>query len=61
MKDKCLNEQLFDSLRRARNLVAAWHADFNHHRPHSRLAGLTLAEYINRSKKGQNMNKANLN
>lgn len=60
MRDECLNEHLFDSLRHARNLVAAWRNDFNHHRPHSSLAGMTPAEYVNRSKEGQNLNRANL-
>lgn len=59
MRDECLNEHLFDGLCHARNLVAAWRHDFNHHRPHSSLAGLTPAEYVNRSKEGQNLNRAN--
>ena len=61
MRDECLNEHLFDTLRHARNLVAAWRIDFNHHRPHSSLAGMTPNEYANRSKKDQNLNRANLN
>jgi len=28
---ECLNEHLFDSLRHARNLVAAWRTDSNYH------------------------------
>jgi len=60
MSDECLNEHLFDSLRHARALVAACRVDFNHNRPHTSLAGLTLAEYVNRSKKDQNLNRANL-
>lgn len=60
MRDECLNEHLFDSLRHARHLVAVWRDDFNNHRPHSSLAGLTPNEYANRSKKDQNMNRANL-
>ena len=59
MRDELLNEHLFDSLRHARNLVAAWRDDFNHHRPHSSLAGLTPAEYANRLKEDQNLNRAN--
>mgnify|MGYP003627167120 CR=1 FL=1 len=31
------------------------------HRPHSSLAGMTPNEYANRSKKDQNLNRANLN
>lgn len=59
MRDEFLNEHFFDSLRQARNLVAAWRDDFNHHRPHSSLTGLTPAKYANRSKKDQNLNRAN--
>ena len=59
-RDECLNEHLFDSLHHARNLVVAWRNDFNHLRPHSRLSGMTPAEYFNRSKKGQNLNRAKL-
>ena len=59
MRDELLNEHLFDNLRHARNLVAAWRNDFNHHRPHSSLAGLTPQEYANRSKEDQNLNRAN--
>ena len=40
---------------------AAWRTDFNHHRPRTSLAGLTPIEYVNRSEKDQNLNRANLN
>ena len=60
-KAECLNEHLFDSLRHACNLMAAWRIDFNHNRPHSSLVGLTPQEYANRSKEDQNLNRANLN
>ena len=59
IRDERFNEHLFDSLRHARNLVGAWCIDFNHHRPHSSLAGMTPKEYVNRSKKDQNLNRAN--
>ena len=61
MRDALLNEHLFDSLRHARNLVALWRADFNYHRPHSSLAGLTPTAYVNRSKENQNLNRATPN
>jgi putative transposase len=61
MRDECLNEHLFDNLRHARQLIAAWRTDFNHNRPHTSLAGLTPAEYANRSEEDQNLNRANLN
>ena len=61
MREECLNEHLFPSLRHARRMIAAWHADYNHNRPHSSLAGLTPFEYANRSEEDQNLNRANLN
>jgi len=61
MRDECLNKHLFDSLRYARNLIAVWRTDFNQHRPHSSLAGLTPVEYANRSKEDQTLNRAKLN
>jgi putative transposase len=59
MRDELLNEHLFDSLRHARNSVAAWRDDFNLHRLHSSLAGMTASEYANRSKSDQNLHRAN--
>ena len=61
MRDERLNEHLFDSLRHVHKLIAAWRTEFNHHRPHTNLAGLTPAECASRSMKDQNLNKANLN
>lgn len=60
MRDECLNEHLFDRIRHACDLIAAWRDGFNRHRPHTSLAGLTPVEYANRSKKDQNLNRANL-
>ncbi|MDP3525073.1 MAG: integrase core domain-containing protein, partial [Hoeflea sp.] len=37
-----------------------WRDDFNQHRPHSSLAGLTPREYANRSEEDQNLNRTNL-
>jgi putative transposase len=61
MREECLNEHLFPSLRHACRMIAAWRTDYNHHRPHSSLAGLTPFEYANRSEEDQNLNRANLN
>lgn len=58
-RDECFNERLFDNLRHARALVAAWRNGFNHHSLHSCLAGLTSAKYVNRSLENQNLNRAN--
>lgn len=59
LRDECLNEHLFSSLSQARQLIAAWRDDYNHHRPHTSLDGLTPREYANRSEKDQTRNRAN--
>jgi putative transposase len=59
LRDECLNEHLFSSLSRARELIAAWRDDYNHHRPHTSLDGLTPREYRNRSEQDQTRNGAN--
>jgi putative transposase len=43
LRDECLNEEVFDSLAHARRILAHWRHDYNHHRPHSSLGGLTPA------------------
>jgi len=40
-------------------MTAPWHANYNHHRPHSSLAGLTPHEYAKASNEDQNLNRAN--
>ena len=60
MRDECLNEHLFDTLRHARHLIAAWRDGYNLNRPHSSLGGLTPWEYANRSIMDHNLNRANL-
>lgn len=59
LRDECLNEHLFDNLRHARDLIGAWRDDYNHHRPHSSLDGLTPWEYHQRSREDQTLNRAN--
>jgi putative transposase len=44
LRDECLNETLFSSLRQARRVLADWRNDYNHVRPHSGLGGATPAE-----------------
>jgi hypothetical protein len=39
LRDECLNETLFTSLRQARVVLVAWQRDYNEVRPHSALAG----------------------
>lgn len=48
-----------ENLRHARELIAAWRNDYNHHRPHTSLDGLTPWEYHQRSVKDQTLNRAN--
>jgi len=59
LREECLNEHLFANLRHARGLIAAWRDDYNHHRPHTSLDGLTPWEYRQRSKEDQTLNRAN--
>jgi putative transposase len=44
LRDECLNETLFTSIRHARVELAAWKEDYNTVRPHSSLGGRTPAE-----------------
>ena len=43
LRDECLNETLFTSLRHARAVLATWQRDYNDVRPHSALKGRTPA------------------
>jgi len=52
LRDECLNETLFTSLRHARVELAIWRQDYNHVRPHSAHGGRTPAEIAAQSDKG---------
>jgi putative transposase len=45
LRDECLNENWFMSLRHARDIIETWRVDYNEFRPHSSLAGLTPREF----------------
>jgi putative transposase len=60
LRDECLNEHLFSSYARAQHIIEAWRIDYNQHRPHTSLKGLTPTEFANRSSMDQNLNRANL-
>ena len=45
MRDECLNEHLFFSIRHARDVIAGWVHDYNTVRPHSSLGYQTPAAY----------------
>jgi len=49
LRDECLNETLFSSLAHAREVLAAWRHDYNHHRPHSSLGNMTPAQMAAKS------------
>ncbi len=44
-RDECLNANVFVSLHDARQKIEAWRIDYNEHRPHSSLGGLTPREF----------------
>lgn len=50
LRDEKLNETLFTTLHQARVELATWRNDYNHHRPHTSLAGQTPTEYAKRAR-----------
>jgi len=57
LRDECLNEHLFANLNEARQLIEEWRIDYNTHRPHTSLNGLTPTEFATRPTQGQNQNR----
>jgi putative transposase len=53
LRDECLNETAFRSLGHARELITERRDDYNRHRPHTSLGGLTPAEFASRSERAQ--------
>ena len=47
-RDECLNENMFDTLEGARNIIEWWRIDYNEQRPHSSLGDLTPKEFLQR-------------
>ena len=60
LRDECLNEHLFTSYAHARQVIADWRNDYNNHRPHTSLDGLTPDEFATRSRTDHNVNRTNL-
>ena len=56
LRDECLNEHVFQGLPAARRIIEAWRADYNGHRPHTSLRGLTPNEFATRSRTDHNQN-----
>ena len=48
LRDECLNENWFLTVRDAQRQVEKWRNDYNHHRPHTALDGLTPNEAMQR-------------
>ena len=57
LRDECLNEHLFASLKEARRIIEAWKIDYNTQRPHTSLDGLTPIEFTTRPEQGHNQNR----
>jgi putative transposase len=45
LRDECLNQHLFTTIKDAKEKLEAWRIDYNQNRPHSALGNLTPAEY----------------
>ena len=45
LRDECLNENWFISLKNSRDIIESWRIDYNEGRPHTSLGGLTPGEY----------------
>lgn len=59
-RDECLNEHLFRSLPAARRIIEDWRIDYNTHRPHTSLGGVTPNEFATRSQSDQMKNRVQL-
>ena len=46
LRDECLNENWFISVKHARGVIESWRIDYNESRPHTSLGGLTPREYV---------------
>jgi len=46
LRDECLNENWFLSLKDARDIIETWRIDYNDGRPHGSLRGLSPREYV---------------
>ena len=45
LRDECLNENWFLSLKDAENIIENWRWDYNEHRPHTSLKGLSPEQF----------------
>lgn len=48
LRDECLNENWFNNLEEAKNIIEEWRKDYNGKRPHTALDGLTPTEFFDK-------------
>ena len=53
LRDECLNEHLFATLKEACEIIEERRTDYNTNRPHSSLNGLTPTEFVARPTRGK--------
>lgn len=46
LRDECLNENWFLSMKEAQNIIENWRWDYNENRPHTSLKGLTPGQFV---------------
>jgi putative transposase len=51
LRDECLNENWFSSVREARDIIETWRRDYNDVRPHSSLNNLSPREFMENTEK----------
>lgn len=51
LRDECLNENWFITLKDARVIIESWRVDYNEGRPHTSLGGLTPREFMENNEK----------
>ncbi len=56
LRDECLNERLFSTLREARQIIEAWRIDCNEERLYTSLNGLTANEFARRPNEDHSQN-----
>jgi putative transposase len=59
-RDECLNEHLFRGMAAAHRIIKDWRIDYNEHRPHTSLRGLTPNEFATRSRSDHKENRVQL-
>jgi putative transposase len=59
-RDECLNEHLFRGMAAACRIIEEWRGDYNEHRPHTSLRGLTPNEFATRSRQDHIENRVQL-